>query len=572
MKIYQKVAIALTLSFSLIFFAMHMIVIFFREQTLADLERNEIESSRARIHSAYEYLDKVLGDKISDWAAWDEAYEYVQKQTPTFKKSNLFPLALVNLRVDLLAIGGVDGRLLSGLARNQNGDSIPYPQEIAEYAKQVSLKIGDSEWSDVFVIGDSVYMIRMKKVSKSLAEGVGGIGYVLMANLISEAQLSNLKEITGFEISKSTDEKLDYGSASAENLSSFELIENRDKTQRFYLNFQLPRTHRTIQTVTLDREKWVLLSILPIGILISIAITQILISSPLKRLQKNLEIAMNPDDSTLIPIYGEDEVSEISSNFNLLKERNLSFVKQKEVERSREIHHGRISALGEMAAGIAHEINNPLAILLGKVNLIQRRTKGSTVEKEISDDLQKMSATIGRISKIISGLRSFARNDENSSMQIETATAIVNDVLEFFKEKMKNQGIQLRIKNIGDQPILCRPVQVQQVLVNMLNNSFDEIKDFEDPWIEIELKESDKIYELSVTDSGNGIPPEIVQKLFQPFFTTKPVGEGTGLGLSISRSILKDHGGEFRYDPNCQNTKFVMVLPKPDSKNQQNVA
>ena len=108
----------------------------------------------------------------------------------------------------------------------------------------------------------------------------------------------------------------------------------------------------------------------------------------------------------------------------------------------------------------------------------------------------------------------------------------------------------------------CRSTQIEQVLLNLLSNSYDAIVNTPGPWILIVVKSNGQTAEISVTDSGKGIAPEIVSKIMQPFYTTKEVGKGTGLGLSISLGIIKSHHGEFYYDQNSKNTRFVIQLPK----------
>jgi C4-dicarboxylate-specific signal transduction histidine kinase len=98
--------------------------------------------------------------------------------------------------------------------------------------------------------------------------------------------------------------------------------------------------------------------------------------------------------------------------------------------------------------------------------------------------------------------------------------------------------------------------------LNLINNSHDSVLNLKDRWVKIEVLDKDNFIEISVTDSGNGIPEPIAQKMMNPFFTTKEVGKGTGLGLSISKGLAEDHGGSLYYDPTSKNTRFVIKLPK----------
>ena len=123
-------------------------------------------------------------------------------------------------------------------------------------------------------------------------------------------------------------------------------------------------------------------------------------------------------------------------------------------------------------------------------------------------------------------------------------------------------GIQLELSIPNELSIECQHVQIGQVILNLVSNSIDAIKDREEKWIKVAALDLIDFVEISVMDSGPGIPAEVADKLMTPFFTTKPAGQGTGLGLSISRRILADHGGDLRLDRAANHTRFVLVIPK----------
>jgi C4-dicarboxylate-specific signal transduction histidine kinase len=116
-----------------------------------------------------------------------------------------------------------------------------------------------------------------------------------------------------------------------------------------------------------------------------------------------------------------------------------------------------------------------------------------------------------------------------------------------------------------DFNIKCRPGELAQVLLNLLNNSYDAVQDLPEKWVRVNLDSFGSTIDIRVTDSGPGIPAEISSKLMQSFFTTKEIGKGTGLGLSISKGIVEAHNGNIRIDNNCKNTCFVVTLPKMGS-------
>lgn len=235
--------------------------------------------------------------------------------------------------------------------------------------------------------------------------------------------------------------------------------------------------------------------------------------------------------------------------------------KEKENLQSRFIETAKMAALGEMSGGIAHEINNPLTIIIGKTEqLIRYLDKVSERKEAFLKDLELIKKTALRISKIIKGLRSFSRNAENDPMTEVNLKSVVDETLDLCREKFSTSGIEIR-SEIPNIQVKCRAVEISQVLMNLFSNSYDAISELEEKWISIQVSEVADSIQIQFKDSGKGIPSAVVDKIFQPFYTTKDVGKGTGLGLSISAGIIKNHGGSLNYDKSSPNTCFMINLP-----------
>lgn len=254
------------------------------------------------------------------------------------------------------------------------------------------------------------------------------------------------------------------------------------------------------------------------------------------------------------------------------------------IQKAHALQAARLASLGEMAGGIAHEINNPLGILRTNIQLIDATVRSDSSEspepidaKEIIELTESSSKIIDRIAKIIRGLRSISRDSTEDPWSEVTLNVILDDVLGLCVEKFKSHGVQLILdlhEDAKEKVIHCSSVQLAQVLINLINNAYDAIEKLPQKWVKIaaEYDSSNQQIVLKVSDSGLGIPANVQEKLFAPFFTTKEIGKGTGLGLSIARSIIERHHGSLSIDNNNPNTCFVIALPESKGQTQSQAA
>ena len=224
----------------------------------------------------------------------------------------------------------------------------------------------------------------------------------------------------------------------------------------------------------------------------------------------------------------------------------------------------KLASLGEMAGGVAHEINTPLTTIKLTVGKLQDMVEMDPLDRpQVNRALTQMEATTNRIAKIVHGLRAFSRDGSQDPSVPERVDRIIQSALELCQEKFKENRIDFSV----DAPdpslmVLCRPVEISQVLLNLLNNARDAVAGAQRHVVKIAVRSNENQIEISVTDSGGGIPAELREKIFQPFFTTKEIGKGTGLGLSISKGIIEAHHGSLTLDSSRQETSFVITLPR----------
>jgi len=257
-------------------------------------------------------------------------------------------------------------------------------------------------------------------------------------------------------------------------------------------------------------------------------------------------------------------------NATLLLARNLT---EEEVVRAEAIRASQLAAIGELASGIAHEINNPINGIINYARIILDEPE----DPETAENLNSIISEGKRIAGIVSNLLDFARRREEILAPAQMEKMIAN-CHRLVAHLLNKDGIVCSV-DIKEPlpPLMCNEQQLQQVVLNIISNARYALNQrYPKPCPAKQLEITGELISrnelpmirLTFTDHGTGIAPEIRERLFDPFFSTKPKGEGTGLGLSISHGLVRDHGGYIRVQSNFGEwTKFTVDLPvKPSSE------
>jgi PAS domain S-box-containing protein len=223
----------------------------------------------------------------------------------------------------------------------------------------------------------------------------------------------------------------------------------------------------------------------------------------------------------------------------------------------------KLSALGQMISGVAHELNNPLAVVKGYLELILAH---HDLPRQTRIDLEKVAHEGERAAKLVRNFLSFAR-EQPTYREMVKLNDLVQHVAELRQFDFTQADIDLRIELDPDLPATSAdPDQVQQVLTNLITNSLQAMSQLHGVGVlKVSTRRKDSMIEMSVEDNGPGVPPENVEKIFEPFFTTKEVGTGTGLGLSIAHSIMTEHKGRIYYETSSMGgAGFFLSFPVTD--------
>lgn len=238
---------------------------------------------------------------------------------------------------------------------------------------------------------------------------------------------------------------------------------------------------------------------------------------------------------------------------------------EKLAARAKMIQSAKLASLGTMAGGIAHEINNPLTIIKGFAEVLSHKMETATITLEEQQQLAKTIVhTVNRIEAIVQALKkvSHLETESNSQVEIVPISSVFKDISDLCQKSLESRFIKFQVVNPKEEIVIKgHHVDIGQILINLINNSSDAIKKDSAPWIEMGARIDGSQAVIWVRDSGHGIPKEIADKIFEPFYTTKGIGQGTGLGLSISKGLAKENGGDLTYERGSENTCFKLTLP-----------
>lgn len=226
----------------------------------------------------------------------------------------------------------------------------------------------------------------------------------------------------------------------------------------------------------------------------------------------------------------------------------------------------QLTALGEMAASIAHEINNPLTIIKMTSSKMQRElSKGMYSPEKMNANLDFIIDGIDRLAKIVRGLKNTSRMGTADPLESVECRYLLEDLVSLSQTRLESKGIEFNVDMCKvDCLVECRPHQINQILLNLVNNAVDALENHSHKKISVYCKIEDKFLKFIVEDNGPGVSPEKTPMIFESLFTTKSIEKGTGLGLSVAKRLAEENKGSLELDQEVGSTKFVLTLPRLD--------
>jgi signal transduction histidine kinase/FixJ family two-component response regulator len=220
-----------------------------------------------------------------------------------------------------------------------------------------------------------------------------------------------------------------------------------------------------------------------------------------------------------------------------------------------------LSHLGALTPGIVHEIENQLNVIADRTVLVEKmlQTDAAGSVPRIQGTLASIGSDVKRIDRLVKMVRTISRKEDGSEQELLQLRAVLDEALELFRCQLHARPVRLTIADLSPQYyIRGNPTQILQVFLILLNNSLDAIEGMAAEWIQIDAGIRHHSLQITITDSGRGIPPHLHDKIFVPFYTTKSAGKGLGVGLSLARRHMEAHHGKIWVDPQSPHTRFIL--------------
>ena len=325
-------------------------------------------------------------------------------------------------------------------------------------------------------------------------------------------------------------------------------------------------------------------SVLLVGSVTGLAVSGYMgkrLAQPIRDLQNIVQRVSAGERNVPISVSADDEIGDLARDFhemtNTLMRRESEIqelnrnLEQKVLDRTVELEEKnrllmrtkeelvraeKLAAIGELAAGVAHEINNPMAIIRGNAELLQMAMPLDNINRE---EVDTIVLQVGRVEKIVSNLLTFARREQKQLFKVQAAQ-LLDDIMKQVTHQASLTGIAVCRQYASQLPDMEADIdQLRQVFTNLILNAIQAMEEGGSLTLATHLGDSDGMCEISITDTGAGIDKSQIDQIFNPFFTTKR--KGTGLGLSVSYGIVKDHGGRIEVASTPAGTEFKVIIP-----------
>jgi signal transduction histidine kinase len=534
---------------------------------------NGIEKSNARkiedrFFAALNAQKTLVINRVNDWSNWDDAYKFIQGKQPDFVEKNINDAYLKIAKLNHIVFFDLTGKLIHASSTFEPFEKWePTDVDLVSVLTEVAKSNPKQNTSDIIKFKNRLIIWSITPITDSEAK-LAPSGYLVMARELDTKNSPDFGDYFGHNYMFEMADQVSISELELHKLAENELdilfpLYDQNKNVLAVTSVHIPRNENLIATKTKYVSLAILLGLVSIGVFATYILIHLLIIRRLSKVTADIPNVLSGQSTLLTYENSEDEISDFSRFFNT----SIKLFRE-QTEKANEAqlalsHSAQLSSIGEIAGSIVHEIKNPLSIITINVSQLKKMIDQQSIDYEkFNSKLLRLESTTKKITNIINTVSRFSRRDTHEYNQKILLKNIFEDALFLMTEKVRKQNVLIKSSFDENTEVCCNPALLALVIGNLMSNSLDAISDIKDPWIELGFRSGKDNYEILITDCGPGLPPEFIERMRQPYFTTKPQGKGTGLGLSFSRKVMADHKGAIDYDSGCANTRFILRFPK----------
>lgn len=568
MNLRTKTFLILFLNTTLLLVALYIITSLVLLKGFVAIEDRQLNQNVQRLREIISSEEEFLKVSVNAWSVWDDSYNFMLKNNPEFIKKNFLVNSIFDVRFSQVIFIDLKGKIVFSQDydyhnRKYFASDPKRLKDIAEHFWKIHLQQDPNKpFTGLYSYQTTFDIYSMNPIVRGNQKG-NPSGYMLVFRKFDDEIVGRFEKIIKFKLHTRTiknpglsEEHISFKKYEDE-VHGFITIPGILKRNALFIEMIMPRTIYLFGKAAITKYLTLLAVAYYFSIFLIFVFFDRYIIKRIDRLKKDLrEISNEQSNKSSVEVQGKDEISDLAVNIN----STLHTLDQKQTIINRS---SKLTALGEMAASVAHEINSPLSVIGGYASKISRLLKNDHIDKEeMESAATKIHNNVFRIDRIIKSLRVVSRDSEQEKKVATTIGAVFDDVHALCQSKLNIRNITLDLTEFNPQlNIYVRPIQMAQVFVNLINNAIDALENHHEAWIKITTKETEDEIIIDVIDSGDIIPDHIAARIMEPFYTTKESGKGTGLGLSISKGMIESHGGKLILKTR-PHTCFEIVLPK----------
>jgi signal transduction histidine kinase len=561
--------------------SMMVIVYFFSHSLLLnsfeELEATSVHQNVGRFQSALSNDVSDLYSKSGDWAVWDDTYAFIVAPNDNYINSNVVDSAFTTLRINVLLFVNLSGQIVCGRAYDLHGmTEVPVPEsvekELASHDILWSHPTTDSRISGIILLPENPLLICSSPILTSRGEGPVH-GALIMARYMDSDEIGELARTTDLSLtlqryndshvlpdfqnalsSFSNNETVFVQPLNADYVAGYALIKDVYGSPILVSRIDLPRD---IYKQGLSTINYFLVSLLGLTVIFVAAILLLMERTVLYRVVKLTKavrsIGRNRDLKTRVPTDGNDELSGLAKSINGM----LTDIEDKTLKLRKAEH---LAAIGQLAAMVGHDLRNPLTGITGATYYLKTKLEAK-MDARAKEMVETIERAIAHSDKIITDLLKYAEEMKLDVSETEPRS-ILSEVLSHVKVP---SNVRILDKTKEAQRIKCDQEKMKTAFAKLVENAFDAMPN--GGMLTVESTKAKEGVAISFSDTGVGIPSEVMKKLWSPLFTTK--AKGMGLGLTICKRIVEAHGGTISAESSTgKGSTFTITIP-PDPRTKQ---